>query len=173
MAQAPSPPTIDVEISNTQRHMEINREALERLVRHTLLGEGVAHALISVALVNDATIHRMNRRHLGHDWPTDVISFRISEAGEVPLWGELVISAERATAIARVIAVAPWSELALYVVHGLLHLCGQDDQSEEDRGAMRRREHEILVREGITNTFPLVGLAEAVVGERESARWPV
>ncbi|MBV8555609.1 MAG: rRNA maturation RNase YbeY, partial [Planctomycetaceae bacterium] len=109
--------------------------------------------------------------YLGHDWPTDVISFRLSEVGEVPLSGELVISAELAVSTAREAGVDPWAELALYVVHGVLHLCGHDDQSEDDRAAMRRREHELLAREGITDTFPLIGLAEVIGGEPESARW--
>jgi probable rRNA maturation factor len=171
MAQDTSPPPIEVAISNTRRHLEIDPEALARLVRHALLAEGVAAASISLALVDNATIHQLNRRYLGHDWPTDVMSFRLSEVGEVPLSGELVISAEMAGATAREAGVDPWAELALYVVHGLLHLCGHDDQSEDDRVAMRRREHECLAREGITNTFPLIGLAEVIGGERESARW--
>ena len=87
MAQDTSPPPIEVAISNTQRHLEIDPEALARLVRHALLAEGVAAASISLALVDNATIHRLNRRYLGHDWPTDVISFRLSEVGEVPLVG--------------------------------------------------------------------------------------
>ncbi|MBV8076689.1 MAG: rRNA maturation RNase YbeY [Planctomycetaceae bacterium] len=171
MDQDPPPPAIEVAISNTQRHLEIDPEALARLVRRALLAEGVAAASISLALVDDATIHQLNRRYLGHDWPTDVISFRLSEVGEVPLSGELVISAELAVSTAREAGVDPWAELALYVVHGVLHLCGHDDQSEDDRAAMRRREHELLAREGITDTFPLIGLAEVIGGEPESARW--
>ena len=87
------------------------------------------------------------------------------------LAGELVISAERAASLARQLGIDPWAELALYVVHGLLHLCGYDDLADTDVDAMRRREGEILAREGLTNTFPLVDPPGAVDGERESERW--
>jgi probable rRNA maturation factor len=166
---APSP--IEVEVSDTQGHMEIDPLALTALVRRVLEGEGIARASLSVALVDDATIHAVNRRHLDHDWPTDVISFLFSEPGEPVLSGELVVSAEHALSVARRVGTDPWSELALYVVHGLLHLCGYDDLAAPDVDAMRRREAEILAREGLTNTFPLVGLAEADDRERESVRW--
>jgi probable rRNA maturation factor len=164
---------IEVEVSDTQGHLAVDREALAGLVRRVLEGEGVTRATISVALVDEATIHGVNRRYLAHDWPTDVISFQLSDPGEAVLSGELVVSAERAAGMAR----DPWAELALYVVHGLLHLCGYDDLAEADVAAMRQRESEILVREGLTNAFPLVGIGpiardrEATAGERESARW--
>jgi probable rRNA maturation factor len=78
-----------------------------------------------------------------------------------------------AVTTARRAGTNPRDELALYVVHGLLHLCGYDDQTAEDRTRIRRREDEILTTEGLTNTFPLVGPAEVTDTERESARWRV
>ena len=168
--QGTSPWPIEVEISDTQRHLVIDPEPLARLVRRVLAGEGVPSGSISIALVDDATIQEVNRRHLAHDWPTDVISFRFSDAGDPFLTGELVVSAERAAAVARQFGVDPRAELALYLVHGLLHFCGYDDLATPDVDAMRRREGEILARESLTNTFPLVGLAED--GDRESVRWP-
>ena len=53
-----------------------------------------------MALVDNATIRRINRKHLAHDWPTDVISFTLSAAGEPELVGELVVSTEMAAATA-------------------------------------------------------------------------
>jgi len=161
--------SIDVEVSDTQGYLAIDPEPLSGLVRRVLEGEGIARGSVSIALVDDATIQGVNRRHLAHDWPTDVISFRLSDAGEPFLSGEVVVSAERAASVARQFGVDPRAELALYVVHGLLHLCGYDDLATPDVHAMRRRESEILARESLTNTFPLVGLAEN--GERERVRW--
>jgi probable rRNA maturation factor len=161
---------IEVEVSDTQEHLAVDHGLLVRLARRVLAGEAVAAGSVSIAVVDDATIHAVNRRHLAHDWPTDVLSFRLSDPGDPFLSGELVVSAERAATLARRFAVDPHAELALYVVHGLLHLCGYDDQDASGTEAMRRREGEILSREGLTNTFPLAGLAEDE--ERESARWP-
>jgi probable rRNA maturation factor len=167
---APAP--VEVEVSDTQGHLAVDPEAVKALVRRVLEWEDLrVPATISVALVDDRTIHAVNRRHLGHDCPTDVISFLLTDPDEPVLAGELVVSAERAATVARRAGVDPWAELALYVVHGLLHLCGYDDLAAPDVDAMRRREGEILAREGLTNTFPLVDPTGVVDGERESERW--
>ncbi len=122
--------------------------------------------------MDDETIRVINRRHLAHDWPTDVISFPLSDPDDPVLAGELVVSAEMAASTARDVGVDPRSELALYVVHGLLHLCGLDDQTAEDADVMRQREAEILASEGLINTYPLVGLLSADDQGRESVSWP-
>lgn len=177
-AQAPDLPTLDpspppggieVDVSDTQSHLAVDPEAVSRLVSQVLAAEGVTRATISVALVDDATIHGVNRRHLGHDWPTDVLSFPLSDPGDGGPSGELVASAEMAANTAREAGVDAWDELALYLVHGLLHLCGHDDSAAGDRAAMRCREDEILARLGLSNTFP----AATEPGGRERARWTV
>jgi probable rRNA maturation factor len=161
--------SIGVEVSDTQEHVAVDPEFLARLARRVLAGAGVAAGSVSIALVDDATIRALNRRHLAHDWPTDVLSFRLSDAADPCLAGEIVVSGERAAALAREFSLDQQSELALYVVHGLLHLCGHDDRTASDAEAMRRQENEILATEGLTNTFPLAGTSEG--GERESVRW--
>jgi len=152
---APAPPGVDVEISDAQAHVPIDHDRLRLLVAGVLRGEGVSAASISLALVDDPTIHRINREHLNHDWPTDVVSFVLSDEGDEALSGELVVSTETAARVAAEIGAPPWNEVALYVVHGLLHLCGYDDLDEESAAAMRRREDEVLAREGLMNPFRL------------------
>jgi probable rRNA maturation factor len=149
---------IAVEISDTQRHLRVDADELASLVRNVLAGEGVRRAEVSLVLLDDAGIRGLNRQHLDHDWPTDVISFRLSEPADATLSAEVVVSAEMAAATASRAGSDPLDELALYVVHGLLHLCGYDDLSADHRAAMRRREAEVLMREGHTNTFELVGV---------------
>lgn len=110
--------------------------------------DGPVH--LSLALVDDAEIRRINREFLAHDYATDVISFRYSEPDDAVLDGELILGVETAT---RVAAELGWSlddELLLYGLHGYLHLCGYDDQTAEARQAMRHRERELLAPEGIT-----------------------
>src|SRR3954451_11899946 len=128
------PPTgaIVVEISDTQNFIPVVHDDLAALAARVLRGEGVSRASISIALVDDAAIHRVNRAHLDHDCPTDVISFLLSEPDEPELAGELVVSTQTALAVAGQLEVPAWNELALYVVHGLLHLCGYDDRTDED-----------------------------------------
>src|SRR5690242_11162048 len=86
----PGPDSIAVEISDTQRFLQVDAGRLAKLAGDVLRGEAVGAASISIALVDDPTIHRINREHLEHDWPTDVISFVLSEPDEPCLVGELV-----------------------------------------------------------------------------------
>ena len=146
-------PEIEVEISNTQGHLPVDVATLNQLVRVVLAAEDRHRGTISIALVDNATIHAINRTHLGHDWPTDVISFPLNGPDAQVVVGELVVSAEMACAFAREIGVEPSEELALYVVHGLLHLCGYDDHDDADRLRMRQREDELLSQVGLTNPY--------------------
>ena len=117
----------------------LDRTRLADVARRVLVAEGVARAEVSIAVVDDRTIQDVNRRHLDHDWPTDVISFALSEAGEDILSGELIVSAETAARMAARDGGDPWTELVLYVIHGLLHLWrGIDDLTEEGGPAAMR-----------------------------------
>ena len=109
-------------------------------LREVLLAENHPAACISIAVVDNATIHRLNRDHLCHDWPTDVITFPLAGPGETACSGEVVVSAEMAVSIARELNGEPLSELGLYLIHGLLHLCGYDDKSEAGAAAMAARQ---------------------------------
>jgi probable rRNA maturation factor len=147
MARKPS--RIEVEISDTQAHLRVDRAGLRALVQEALRLEGWVRASISIAVVDDEAMHRINRTHLGHDWPTDVVTFPLSEARDAVLVGEIVVSAETACRAALEQCLDPRDELALYVVHGLLHLCGYDDHSDADVAVMRQREGEVLRAAGI------------------------
>lgn len=151
-------PSIEVELSDTQTHLRIAPERASELVRQVLAIEGVRNASISLVIVDNQTIREINREHLGHDWETDVITFPLSDPDEEPLLGELVVSAEMAKTSAAEVGEDPWAELALYVVHGLLHLLGYDDLSEAEAAAMRRREGEVLALLGLKNLYPLIGV---------------
>lgn len=146
---------IEVELSDTQGHLRVDHAELISLVRAVLAAEGHARASLSIALVDQAAIHAINRSHLGHDWPTDVISFPLSEPDDPALAGELVVSAEMAASTAAEIGVDARDELALYIVHGLLHLCGYDDLTDVDAAGMHRREGELLAACGRPNPFHL------------------
>lgn len=150
-----APPGVDVEINDAQNHIRVDQASLRSLVEGVLRGEKVDAASISLALVDDATIHRVNREHLAHDCPTDVISFVLSDEDESVLSGELIVSTETAARVAAEIGAPVWNELALYVVHGLLHLCGYDDLDEESAATMRSREDAALARLGLENPFRL------------------
>ncbi|MDX1928270.1 MAG: rRNA maturation RNase YbeY [Pirellulaceae bacterium] len=98
----------------------------------------------SISIVDDPTIHRLNREHLDHDWPTDVISFVFDdEDGQID--GEIIASIDTAARLAQQAAWPTADELLLYIIHGLLHLAGLDDINPEDRDNMRKAERDCLL----------------------------
>jgi probable rRNA maturation factor len=143
-----------ISIASPQKTVPIDRGRTREVVRVVLEGEAVADAEISLAFVDDATIHRLNMRYLQHDEPTDVLSFPLSEPNASRLSGELVIGAEVALAQATARGHDVQAELALYVIHGLLHLCGHDDHEEADAGKMRERERRYLKQLGLPDVAP-------------------
>jgi probable rRNA maturation factor len=90
---------------------------------------------ISVAFVSDARIARTHREFMSVPGPTDVITFH---------HGEIVISVETAARQAKTFNSTLRRELHLYFVHGLLHLAGWDDSSEEGRQKMAATQERIV-----------------------------
>ncbi len=123
---------------------------------------------MSVALVDDREIRRVNREFLNIDAPTDVISFLYDkealshrrerkspqqkgwdfagDCGEAGPFGELVISVETAVREARSRGIPPQVELEHYAIHGLLHLLGYDDKTPSARRRMHQLERGYLKR---------------------------
>lgn len=137
--QKPDKPSdIGVAITNQQHTLKIDRDWFRRLTRYVLESEKELHARISLAFVDNAAIHRLNVQFLQHDYPTDVLTFPLSTSGA--LTGEIVISTEYAIDEA---SNAGWDlhcEVSLYVVHGLLHLCGYNDTDEREANIMNDRQ---------------------------------
>jgi probable rRNA maturation factor len=144
-------PKISIKIANRHR-LRIDSARLRRAVRAVLIGEKIHGADISLAVVDNRTIRRINRRFLDHDAATDVISFVLSrERGVVD--GEIVISSQTAASAAKRFGWSTADELLLYVIHGTLHLVGYDDLSPVDRRAMRRKEEYYLGKFGLKPTY--------------------
>ena len=156
-----------IQIANQQDDVDIDDAFLVRVVDTALTEEGIVGATISVAIVDDDAIAVLNQQYLNHEGPTDVLSFLLeceSAAGHEGIVegasdastttdrlgfgkrieGEIILSAQTALKTAAEYGWKPESELVLYLVHGLLHLCGYDDLAESDRHLMRRREVKVL-----------------------------
>lgn len=133
------------------------------------LAQAVAYALraqrcadrteVSIALVSDAAIRRLNRRFLRRDRPTDVLSFsfkrsddrkrrrgildpgsRILDHSVEGYLGDVAVSVDRARVQAREARHAIRTEIVLLAVHGVLHLLGYDDREPADAARMARRQ---------------------------------
>jgi probable rRNA maturation factor len=140
-------PAIKVAVANRQARLNIDRRLLSAAVRNVLIEGGIRGGRISIAVVDDPTIHGLNRQFLEHDYPTDVLSFLLEESPR-RFEGEIVVSADTAANRAPDYAWLPADELLLYVIHGALHLVGLDDHKPRDRAAMRAKERDHLARLG-------------------------
>ncbi|NBR04719.1 MAG: rRNA maturation RNase YbeY [Planctomycetes bacterium] len=130
-----------------------NKKIIE-LAKVILLKEGIKKALISVALLDDKDIHAANKKFLDHDEPTDVITFPLDQAKN-KLTGEILIGVGVARRHAKNARLLLEHELTLYLIHGLLHLCGFDDLNPVARKKMRKRERFHLSRLGLPDIAPL------------------
>lgn len=142
-----------VSVAVPQDLVPVDRGLMRRVARAVLEGEGEDNAEISLAFVDNPTIHRLNKQYLDHDEPTDVLSFPLGE-GKRGLAGELVIGAEVAREQAGARGHDVQAELALYVIHGLLHLCGLDDKTTAGAADMHRRERHYLQQLGFPDIAP-------------------
>jgi probable rRNA maturation factor len=133
-----------ISIASPQEIVPLDRGRLREVARTVLAGENRADYEISLAFVDNPTSHRLNKQFLDHDEPTDVLSFPLSDPAAKKLAGELVIGAEVALAQAQTMGHAVDAELSLYVIHGLLHLCGYDDKGTAAVKEMRARERHYL-----------------------------
>ncbi len=102
---------------------------------------------ISVIFCSDAYLLDMNRKYLGHDYFTDIITFDYSE-GEL-LSGDLFISVDTVRSNASFYSAEFDDELDRVIVHGLLHLIGYDDHSEEEFAAMKEKENYYLSKRAL------------------------
>jgi probable rRNA maturation factor len=139
-----------IQINDAQHALELDADSAAALAAFVLEAERAPEPLeVSIALVDDAAIAELNARYLEHEGPTDVLAFPMGndappESVGAAVLGDVVISAERAVAYCRDHGGDPLDELALYLVHGLLHLLGYDDLTESDCARMHERQDELL-----------------------------
>lgn len=140
---------IKVKIANQQELVPVDFAKLREIGQTVLQGEGIDDAKVTLAFVDNPTIHRLNKQFLNHDEPTDVLSFPMSSPSARTLEGEIVVGVEVASAQAAERGHDVAAEMALYVVHGLLHLCGHDDHEPADIHRMRDCERKYLKQLGL------------------------
>jgi len=147
--------------ADEQRDAPVDVPRWTGLAHDVLVAEGViGDAELSLSFVDEDTIAGLNRRYLHADGPTDVLAFPIDDLGRVTqgldgdtapppgplLLGDVVVCPAMAERQAPQLAGGYEDELALLVVHGVLHLLGYDHADAGEAEAMQRRERELLDR---------------------------
>lgn len=149
---------MDVLISDEQDKISVDLAALEQTALNILAEmRCAAHCELSIALVDDEEIRRLNREYRGIDRSTDVLSFALQEA-EVPLLnasspdipsrpvmlGDVILSTETTQRQAQEHHHSFKRELYFLLIHGILHLLGYDHHVDEDAEIMENLEQTLL-----------------------------
>ena len=135
-----------IEAVNRQRKTRIETKAWESLADRAVTAIGRPGSSATIAFVSDVSIRRLNRQFRGVDKATDVLSFPAGDADKSNL-GDIAISVETAARQAKENGLAFDEEVAQLILHGLLHLCGYDH--ETDNGEMNRLEVRLRKKLGI------------------------
>jgi probable rRNA maturation factor len=130
-----------------QEDSDVPIQRYRKLVKDVCRRFNAPETTVSVVLADDAEITTLNSRYLHKKRTTDVLSFDLSENENTQIF-ELIVNAQMATRQAHARQHDPASELALYIVHGLLHNLGFDDSSTTHAETMHEMEDEILQQNG-------------------------
>jgi probable rRNA maturation factor len=149
MASAKQKRDIVVQIAKNFKNIDIRLPRLKKLVEVICNRFKLSKATISIAIVDDTQIRKVNKQFLNQDIPTDCLSFNLSENDTNSVKSfELVVNAEMAVRQANLRGHSSEAELALYITHGLLHNLGFDDSTQDHARKMHNTENEILQQLG-------------------------
>ena len=133
-----------VEVVNRQRRLKLDTDAWSGFADKALNAIGNGESSATIAFVSDTKIRELNRQFRGVDKATDVLSF---PAGESINLGDIAVSVDTAAVQAKENGLSLNDEIAQLILHGLLHLCGYDH--ETDNGEMNRFELKLRQKLGI------------------------
>jgi len=153
-------------VRNQQRTQRLQTKYLRLIVRELLTKELRRQEFeLGIAIVGNEAMTRLNETYLRHQGSTDVITFDYEGSGHgKKLAGEIFVCLEEAKIQAPRFGMTWQNELARYIVHGVLHLCGYDDKIGGARRKMKREENRLMRR--LTARFNL----ERIKGEPRRGR---
>lgn len=141
--------TITFQFLNTPFRLA-QRDAVRRWISDCLLLSGHRVGELNFLFTNDEEMLSMNRAHLDHDYYTDILTFPTSSANG--LSADIVISIDRTRENAKTLNSKPLDELHRVIAHGVLHLTGLEDDTEEAKIIMRATEDEWLAQRTFLTT---------------------
>ncbi len=136
---------MEILVNNMQEIIDINELDIKliQLAEKVMLGQGCDHeAELSIALVDDKYISKMNSQYREKDGPTDVLSFEQEDSKVI---GDVVISLETASRQASKLGHGLEKEASFLLIHGILHLLGYDHDTEENKEKMEAIQRQYLL----------------------------
>ena len=140
-----------LEIHHVHETLDVNDDAVRAVVLAVCAGEGVVPESVGIVLADHATVHDLNREWLDHDVETDVVSFVLDDTARArgAIDGEVYVDLDTAAERAPEFDATMEGEALRYVAHGVLHLAGHDDATDDQRAAMRALEDRYLAAAGV------------------------
>ena len=123
-------------------HPPIDENALSQWIESVAKKHNREAGEISYLFCNDEKILEVNQQYLNHDFYTDIITFDYSEENMIS--GDIIISLQTVESNSQMYKTDFIEELHRVIIHGILHLCGQSDLTEEEEKAMRDAENSAL-----------------------------
>lgn len=117
-------------------------ELLNDWIKKIIEQEECVLLLLNFIFCTDQKLHAINLEYLNHDTYTDIITFPFSQTPQIE--GDIFISIDRIKENAEKFEVKFQQELFRVMIHGVLHLCGYGDKTEEEKKRMRQKENEAL-----------------------------
>ena len=121
---------------------ESEHASLKRWILDTIASYGAQAGTINYIFCGDDYLLKINQQYLDHDYYTDIITFPSASFPEVS--GDIFISTDRVNDNTHIYATDYQEELRRVIIHGILHLCGQGDKTDEEAEQMRAKENEAL-----------------------------
>lgn len=125
---------IDFELQNT--------EGVTKWIEQVIALEKKRLSGISYIFCSDDYLHKLNVQYLDHDTLTDILTFPYNRS---PIEGDIFISIDRVKDNAQDLNISFENELHRVIIHGVLHLCGYLDETDEEEEMMRKKEDEALL----------------------------
>jgi len=140
--------SLDVDVASNGVRAPLSRRRTQEVVQAVLRSEKIRNALVSITFLDRRAMARLNKLHLGHAGPTDVISFGFSRAtASDPVVGDVYVCPDVARDNARVRGEPVRRELTRLVVHGTLHILGYDHPDEErEASEMWHKQERVVTR---------------------------
>lgn len=135
---------IHYHVENVQLPVVLNKPLLNQWLTNTIQQHNRKAGRLTYIFCSDEEILHINRQFLKHDYYTDIITFDYTTGHTVS--GDIYISVDTVCSNAETYAVTFEQELYRVMIHGVLHLCGIADESDEERAFMEKNENEALLQ---------------------------
>lgn len=128
-----------IEVKNLNKKHRINERFITGIAKEVLkiLGKG-SRIELGIVFLSDAAIKPINKRYRNRNRATDVLSFDLGPCGQI------LISSDTALKNSCIFRTSFEEEIILYVIHGILHLFGYDDETKTEKSRMSKKEKAVL-----------------------------